>query len=38
MSMCLFEQFEIKLVEHRLYIQEHLHHMPEIRDWLWSER
>jgi xylulose-5-phosphate/fructose-6-phosphate phosphoketolase len=36
-SAHLVETFESKLTEHRLYIQEHLQDMPEIRDWTWSE-
>jgi xylulose-5-phosphate/fructose-6-phosphate phosphoketolase len=36
-SAHLVEEFEGKLTEHKLYIQEHLQDMPEIRDWTWSE-
>jgi xylulose-5-phosphate/fructose-6-phosphate phosphoketolase len=36
-STHLVEEFESKLAEHQLYIQEHLQDMPEIRDWTWSE-
>jgi xylulose-5-phosphate/fructose-6-phosphate phosphoketolase len=36
-SAHLIEEFEGKLAEHRIYIQEHLEDMPEIRDWKWSE-
>jgi xylulose-5-phosphate/fructose-6-phosphate phosphoketolase len=36
-SAHLVEEFEAKLTEHRLYIQQHLEDMPEIRDWTWSE-
>jgi hypothetical protein len=36
-STHLVEEFEGKLAEHKLYIQEHLQDMPEIQDWTWSE-
>jgi xylulose-5-phosphate/fructose-6-phosphate phosphoketolase len=36
-STHLVEEFESKLAEHQLYIQEHLQDMPEIRDWTWSD-
>ncbi len=36
-SAHLVEEFESKLTEHRLYIQEHLQDMPEIRNWTWSD-
>jgi xylulose-5-phosphate/fructose-6-phosphate phosphoketolase len=36
-ALRLTEYFESKLTEHRLYIQEHLEDMPEIRDWTWSD-
>jgi xylulose-5-phosphate/fructose-6-phosphate phosphoketolase len=36
-SAHLIDTFESKLAEHRLYIQEYLQDMPEIRDWTWSE-
>jgi len=36
-SAHLVDRFEKKLMEHHLYIREHLEDMPEIRDWTWSE-
>jgi xylulose-5-phosphate/fructose-6-phosphate phosphoketolase len=36
-SAHLVEEFEAKLTQHKLYIQEHLQDMPEIRDWTWSQ-
>jgi xylulose-5-phosphate/fructose-6-phosphate phosphoketolase len=36
-SAHLVEEFEGKLTEHALYIQEHLEDMPEIQNWTWIE-
>jgi xylulose-5-phosphate/fructose-6-phosphate phosphoketolase len=36
-SADLIEYFQSKLMEHRIYIQEHLEDLPEIRDWTCAE-
>jgi xylulose-5-phosphate/fructose-6-phosphate phosphoketolase len=35
-GVCLKQQFQDKLIEHKQYINEHDEDMPEIRNWKWE--